>query len=203
MSDIREAKDYLKEWGFPAQVSSDPIHLHRLPEVDSIDWKPFMLIFGDYCTGKTTLAANKLYHDYVAACSVGKHLMMGSRFDTLDLVEILCLADKIGLARACDQSMGGEGSGERLQNDIEGVLECHWGELLILDDFNIDAVSNELQLKKINKVVMARFMQNRPTWLITNETPEALAEVFPRLMSRVDHDDKWAMVEKTHFASKL
>ena len=204
MSTPDSPKQHLKDWGFPARVYNDPLHLSKLPEIDSVDWKPFMLIYGGYCTGKTSMAANKIYHDYVEQEANGTYMHdMGGRFDTLDLVEILCLADKIGLARACDQALGSESAGERMQNDIEIVLASTWGELLILDDFNLDAMSNDLQLKKINKIILNRFMQGKKVWLISNETPETLVEVFPRLMSRIEHDEQWSMVEKTAFDTTL
>lgn len=196
--------EWLKNHGFPAYIYNNPIQHKPLPELDTIEWKRFMLITGDYRVGKTTLAANCMYWRGYQRLSRKEEVML-DRFDTAELTEILCMADKDfdGLPSACDRHTGGEQSGEELQYRIENILENSWGELLILDDFNLDALSNDAQVKKVNQLVMGRCMNNQPTWLITNESIETMEAKFPRLMSRVTAEENWGLLEKAPFVATL
>lgn len=193
------AGEWLQRCGFPNRVCIDPIHSKPLPELETMAWAPFMLIAGGYRTGKTTLTANAAFwRGYLKL--EREHELQVNRVDTAQFVEVLVMADKDfgGLPAACDRFTGGEVSGERLQYTLEDILSGRG--LLILDDFNLDAIRTEDQIKKVNQVIMARYMNQQPTWLVTNEQLETLLDKFPRLFSRVTSEPDWSVVTKQPIA---
>lgn len=194
------AADWLVNCGFPQRVCIDPVHGEPLPELETTPWAPFMLIAGPYRSGKTTLVANAVY--WCGYLKLDRELeLQVERLDAHQFTQVLVMADKGfgGLPAACDRFTGGEITGERLQHTIEDVLAGNC--LLILDDFNLDAVSTEEQMKKVSQVVMTRYMNRQPTWLVSNERLDVLLEKFPRLMSRVTSEPDWSVIVKQPISS--
>lgn len=185
---------YLLSCGFTRLHATDPLQLNPLPELAQVEWKRYMLVSGEFHTGKTTLAANWAYWSNYSRLDRAYPRDV-QRFDVGELARALC--HPFGLARGCDELCGGERDGEALQTRIECALDTRFASLVILDDFNFTAFANERQAQAIADLVMARFNQCAPVWLLSNEDLPALAARFPRLLSRIAEDDRWQVVEKT------
>lgn len=196
------AIEWLGHAGFPAKITTsklmdhpfrEPIISEHLNHNNAESWLPkFLLLHGPHRAGKTTLVANKLYW-YGYMWLARAHELLVRRYDTQQAIRVLLRARSTSLTRAVDEELAGEQDTGYLYENLADLRSFRG--LVVLDDCNTDLLQKPGAAELLTEVVLTRYQNLQPVWLITNDTVEETNKAFTRLRSRLMGDtESWTVV---------
>lgn len=188
-------QEFHRSSGAPKALLTNPLHKAPLPKGEGINWKKNVLLCGEYGVGKTTLCLNAAYWRVFDSLE-GKDYRF-RLWDTANLADFMDAVKKVGPETAANNFCGFMDPEDFLEDAMLAQNPTFPTDVIILDDFNLEALNTPQRQHAASELVLHRFFQGAVTWIVCNQSIEDFAAKFPRLYSRVSQEKSWQIAELT------
>lgn len=185
-------QEFHRSTGAEKVLLTNPLHKAPLPMGEGTNWKKSVLLCGEYGVGKTTLCLNSAYWRVFDSLE-GKDYQF-RLWDTSNLIDFMEAVKKVGPETAANNFCGFMDPEDFLEDAMLAQNPTFPTDVIILDDFNLNALGSPQRAHLASELVMHRYLAGTVTWVVSNEPLSVFSKSFPRLFSRIT-ENKWQVLD--------